>query len=65
MEIVYIILFYSKAAQWYDCGVYTMFFALCTGFQLKMNNIHPSMTTKAQWQMLIHLLELAPADDNN
>jgi hypothetical protein len=49
----------------YDCGVFSILFALHIGLRLNINNISQTQIPAIRCQMLLHLLKIAPAEDNN
>jgi hypothetical protein len=49
----------------YDCGVFSILFALHIGLCLNINNINQTQIPAIHCQMLLHLLKIAPAEDNN
>ena len=52
----------SRQRNGYDCGVYSIFFALCSGFRLNLNNLRPMQITRARFQMLLHLINTSDVD---
>jgi hypothetical protein len=49
----------------YDCGVFSILFALHIGLRLNNDNINQTQIPAIPCQMLLHLLKIAPAKDNN
>jgi hypothetical protein len=49
----------------YDCGVFSILFALHIGLRLNINNINQTQIPAIRCQMLLHLLKIALAEDNN
>jgi hypothetical protein len=49
----------------YNCGVFSILFALHTGLRLNMNNINQAQIPTICCQMLLHILKKAQANDNN
>jgi hypothetical protein len=49
----------------YDCGVFSILFALHIGLRLNINNISQTQIPAILCQMLLQLLKIAPAKDNN
>jgi hypothetical protein len=55
----------SRQRNGYDCGVFSILFALHTGLSLNMNNINQARFPTVRCQMLLHILKKAQANDNN
>ena len=55
----------SRQRNGYDCGVFSILFALHTGLCLNMNNINQARIPTIRCQMLLHILKKAQANDNN
>jgi hypothetical protein len=49
----------------YDCGVFSILFALHIGLRLNINNISQTQIRAIRCQMLLHLLKITPAEDDN
>jgi hypothetical protein len=49
----------------YDCGFFFILVALHAGLCLDLNNISQEHVTRARCQMLLHLLQISRADDND
>jgi hypothetical protein len=49
----------------YDCGVLSILFALHIALRFNINNISQTQIPAICCQMLLHLLKIAPAEDNN
>jgi hypothetical protein len=49
----------------YDCGFFFILVALHAGLRLDLNNISQEHVTRARCQMLLHLLQISRADDND
>jgi hypothetical protein len=55
----------SRQRNGYDCGVFSILFALHTGLRLNMNNINQARIPTISCQMLLRILNKAQANDNN
>jgi hypothetical protein len=55
----------SRQRNGYNCGVFSIIFALHTGLCLNMNNINQARIPTIRYQMLLHILKKAQPNDNN
>ena len=49
----------------YDCGIFSILFALHAGLRLNLNNISQEHVPRVRCQMLLHLLQMSRADEND
>jgi Ulp1 family protease len=49
----------------YDCGVFSILFALHIGLHVNINNINQTQIPAIRCQMLLHLLKILPAEHYN
>jgi hypothetical protein len=54
-----------KQRNGYDCGVFSILFAIHIGLRLNINNINQTQILAIRCQMLPHLLKIAPAEKKN